>query len=273
MLLQRILTAIPLACLVLWVILFQSSEQFAWMLYIIAIIAAWEWAKLSGLLPPALRALYALTVLMVAVVLVEDVLQMNTALLWLGVAWWMMTTARLFFYRPVSMTSPSYIKMMLGMLLIPVAVVAMFEVHVLHSAQWLLYGLMLVWVADIGAYFAGRRFGKVKLAPALSPGKTREGFYGAALATSLYSIAASVWFELQPAGMILLIMLSLLLTVVSVAGDLYESVLKRELGVKDSGSILPGHGGVLDRIDSVLSTMPVFAIGMPYLFEWQGSLL
>ena len=272
MLMQRILTAVPLALLLLWVILYRDSEEFSWLLYLIATLAGWEWAKLSGMIPSALRALYALTVLMVAVVLVVDVLAINLILLWVAIVWWLYMTIRMFTYTPTPMQLPSWGKMALGVLIIPLAVVAMHEVHSTHSAQWLLYGLLLVWVADIGAYFAGKRFGKQKLAPAVSPGKTREGLYGAMLMTTLYSAIAGQWFGLSLTAAALLVVLSIALTVVSVIGDLYESILKREFGVKDSGAILPGHGGILDRIDSVLATMPAFAVALPYLLDVSGTL-
>jgi phosphatidate cytidylyltransferase len=133
--------------------------------------------------------------------------------------------------------------------------------------QWLMYGLMLVWVADIGAYFSGKRFGKNKLAPAISPGKTREGLYGAVASVSVYTVIAAYYFGLDIITAANLLLLAVVLTLVSVAGDLYESILKREHGVKDSGTILPGHGGMLDRIDSVLAAMPVFMVGRELLLQ------
>ena len=126
---------------------------------------------------------------------------------------------------------------------------------------------MLVWVADTGAYFSGRRFGRNKLAPAISPGKTREGVLGAMVLVTVYSIIAAYYFGLDFSGTVYLLLLAVILTLVSVAGDLYESVLKREHGVKDSGRILPGHGGALDRIDSVLAAMPVFVAGHALLLQ------
>ena len=145
---------------------------------------------------------------------------------------------------------------------------AMYTLHTrTDGPQWLLYGLMLVWVADTGAYFSGRRFGRNKLAPAISPGKTREGVLGAMVLVTVYSIIAAYYFGLDFSGTVYLLLLAVILTLVSVAGDLYESVLKREHGVKDSGRILPGHGGALDRIDSVLAAMPVFVAGHALLLQ------
>jgi len=141
------------------------------------------------------------------------------------------------------------------------------DIHALYQgSEWLLYSLSLVWVADTGAYFSGKKFGKHKLAPNISPGKTKEGLLGALISTSLYSLMASFYFSLDTEHSAMLILLSIILTFISVSGDLYFSFLKREAGVKDSGNILPGHGGILDRIDSVLAAMPVFIAGYSWLF-------
>jgi len=130
------------------------------------------------------------------------------------------------------------------------------------GAQWVLFALVLVWVADIGAYFCGRRFGRVRLAPQVSPAKTWEGVFGAMLLSALVAIAGALWFHL-PLGTFL----ALCLGVVgfSIIGDLTESLLKRYAGVKDSGTLFPGHGGVMDRIDSITGAAPVLFLGLTYL--------
>ena len=125
--------------------------------------------------------------------------------------------------------------------------------------------MSLVWIADIGAYFSGKKFGKNKLSPNISPGKTKEGLIGAVIATSLYTLLVSYYFDLDTERAALLILLSVIVTFISVSGDLYISFLKREAGLKDSGDILPGHGGMLDRVDSVLAAMPVFIVGFNLL--------
>ena len=145
--------------------------------------------------------------------------------------------------------------------------IAIFWVHK-FKADWLLFGMSIIWVADIGAYFAGRQFGKNKLAPVLSPGKTREGFYGAMLLTIVYSSLTSIfYFELDTKAVVMTVVMTIVLTIFSVAGDLFESLLKRSAGVKDSGKILPGHGGILDRIDSLTATMSLFSISTIYIFN------
>ena len=133
------------------------------------------------------------------------------------------------------------------------------KIHSMNQgADWLFYALSLVWVADIGAYFSGKKFGKNKLAPDISPGKTKEGLIGAVIATSLYTLLASFYFGLNAEYSVLLVLLSIILTFISVTGDLYFSFLKREAGLKDSGNILSGHGGIFDRIDSVVRASPSF---------------
>lgn len=125
------------------------------------------------------------------------------------------------------------------------------------ESPWLLLGVMAtVWIADSAAYFAGRRFGKNKLAPSISPGKTWEGVAGALAGVGLYAVAVAVYHG----GLAMLVPAALVLTAFSIEGDLFESWMKREAGLKDSGSILPGHGGILDRVDALTSTLPLAAL-------------
>jgi phosphatidate cytidylyltransferase len=130
------------------------------------------------------------------------------------------------------------------------------------GAQWMLFALVLVWVADIGAFFCGRSFGRRRLAPQVSPGKTWEGVWGAFAVSVLVAIAGGRWFQVP-----LAVFVPLCLTAVafSIVGDLTESLLKRYAGVKDSGSIFPGHGGVMDRIDSLTGAAPVLLLGLTVL--------
>jgi len=132
----------------------------------------------------------------------------------------------------------------------------------LDGPQLLTFLLLLVVAADVGAYFAGRAFGKHKLAPRVSPGKTWEGVAGGLAGASLLALAGALWFELPLPRFVLL---CVLVVMISVVGDLAESLFKRHAGVKDSGSILPGHGGILDRIDSLTAAGPCFVLGMDYL--------
>jgi phosphatidate cytidylyltransferase len=127
----------------------------------------------------------------------------------------------------------------------------------------LLFALLIVWVADSGAFFAGKAFGRVKLAPKISPGKTWEGVVGGLVAVGLLTLGRSFWVETDLA---VFVPFCLAAACLSIVGDLTVSMFKRSAGVKDSGTLFPGHGGVLDRIDSVASATPLFALGV----TWAG---
>jgi phosphatidate cytidylyltransferase len=149
---------------------------------------------------------------------------------------------------------------LLGALVILPTWAAMVALHAVST--WLMLAVMaLVWVADISAYFAGRAFGKHKLAVTISPGKTWEGVAGAVVGVLIYGGIVLTFSPLQGRlALPLMVLLLILLTAVSVMGDLFESLLKRQAGIKDSSNLLPGHGGVLDRIDALTSTLPVAAL-------------
>lgn len=269
MLWQRVLTAIPLAVLVIWVMLYQPTEVMIYLLLAVTLLSGLEWSRLAGVQHLALRTVYAVVLaVLVWYMLKLEFLQTRWYVM-LAAVWWCLIAVYLPFARPKSITVFNrLITLFSGMLIMPAAVMAMIILHAgFQGPQWLLYGLMLVWLADIGAYFAGRRFGKHKLAPNLSPGKTREGLYGALCVTTLYSYIASLYFDLEPGNTVLLLVISIFLTVISVVGDLYESLLKRTAGMKDSGKLLPGHGGILDRIDSVLAAMPVLVVGLHWWIQ------
>ncbi len=269
MLWQRVFTAIPLAALVIWLILFQSTEIVIYVLLAVTLLSGLEWARLAGVPQLAWRFGYAVMLSFVAWYFLEQQLLWVRWYIMLAALWWLLIAVYLPCVKPETITwRSSLLTLLSGLLIVPAAVMAMTILHAgFQGPQWLLYGLLLVWLADIGAYFSGRRFGKNKLAPDLSPGKTREGLYGALLTTTLYSLIASVYFDLELTGIVLLLVLSILLTLVSVVGDLYESLLKRTANLKDSGKLLPGHGGMLDRIDSVLAAMPVLVVGLHWWIQ------
>ena len=269
MLMQRVLTAIPLAALVVWIILFQPTRIFDYLLTLITFIAAYEWARLSGVEAKLLRYVYALFIVALPWLIL---LRLPAGMIWLVYAaavWWFSITYYLKQAQPKAAQQRLYFdKLVVAIIVIPAAFIAMHLIHAMPDGKWwLMYALALVWVADIGAYFSGKRFGKNKLAPHISPGKTSEGLYGAIVATSLYTLVASYLFGMDQEMSVLLLLLSVMLTFISVSGDLYVSFLKREIGLKDSGNILPGHGGILDRIDSVLAAMPVFVVGFHWLIS------
>lgn len=267
MLYQRILTAIPLAIFVFWIIFYQPTSVFSYFIYFVILIAGYEWAKLSGVKNLFIRSCYALVITAATYGLNEFASDFIPWVIYLSVLWWLLVTFYLMSAKPKEANSSLKLdKLLIAFIVLSAAALAMQKIHGFSQGPaWLFYGLSLVWVADIGAYFSGKNFGKNKLAPAISPGKTREGLYGAVVATTLYTILASFYFELSINHTLLLVVLSVVLTLVSVSGDLFISFLKREVGLKDTGRILPGHGGILDRIDSVLAAFPVFLAGADFL--------
>lgn len=264
----RLLTGIPLAIAAVWFVLTKNSDSILYALIVIAAIAGWEWAALSKARITAMRVLYALSLSLSVWAVSQMGLVWLTRLNMVAVVFWILMIiylSRVAHIRPT--TQLSGIKLVLGFVVLIPSISAMWMLH-RFNPEWLLFGMSLVWVADIGAYFSGRRFGKVKLAPVLSPGKTREGFYGALALTLVYSLAATtLYFKLGTTAVLQTLALTFVVTVFSVAGDLFESLLKRQVGVKDSGRILPGHGGVLDRVDSLTATMSLFSIATIYIYH------
>lgn len=270
MLKQRIITGAILAALFIGSILYGDRLWPYWVNAFFALIlffAAREMMALTlrtSLVPSALGALVFALLFWWA----QPRIPLHT-LYWQafgGLAAWLVIAAFLPFYRrsgrwPLALRGPLSV-VGLGLLWISVHCLMLLYSR-FDQGQWLLlYLLSLVWVADIGAYFSGRRFGKTRLAPAISPGKTWEGVFGGVAANLLWTNAvfhAGMHWGLSWGHFIAI---SLAAAVLSIAGDLYVSVLKREAGVKDSSRLLPGHGGMLDRIDSVLAASPVFVSGL-----------
>lgn len=269
MLKQRVLTAIPLAALVIWGILTQPVDVIFYTLLLAIFIAGWEWAGLSGIKSQGIqnkiyRLIYAVLISALVYVshkFIETNPQLLNLVLGLTVLGWFVATFHMFTKGPQEAgqnISPA--KFFIGLVALIPPVLALVYIRN-EGSWWLFYCLSIVWIADIGAYFSGKRFGKNKLAPQLSPGKTKEGLYGAVFATASYSfVMGFAFFELQAIQILLLLIITVLATYISVAGDLFISLLKREKGLKDTGNILPGHGGILDRIDSVLSSAPFLAL-------------
>ncbi len=263
MLKERVITAIVLLVVFVAVFFFASERVFQLAMAIVAAAAAYEWASLSAL--DTKRCQIVSVVVGFITLLLTGVLSnlvLVGVLAWLGLAFWVFALHKLR-TAPVkrSIHSPDWFGVVLGSVLIVITVVCLqsLRFNAPHASAWLLlYCLSLVWVMDTGAYFAGKRFGRTKLAPSISPGKTREGVIGGvAAACSLFLI--SVLFVGWPNGTLLAIFLATIVSApFSVVGDLFESQLKRAAGAKDSSDLLPGHGGVLDRIDGVLAAVPMF---------------
>lgn len=258
MLKTRVITAI-VALLVLGIVLFVLP-QFATRLVILAIAlaAAWEWSGFLAL--PGVISRLGYVLLLAAAIGLVNFYWLDSAsarlVFEVAVAGWIAAFIWTFFYpTPV----PAVLAWVAGVLVIVPVWLALDRLYIAGSAA-LVYVLLVVWFADIGAYFTGKRFGRVKLAPAISPGKTWEGVLGGLVAVALLSSAVSLWLDV---GIVSLLPISLGMAVISVIGDLTVSMFKRNAGLKDSGSLFPGHGGVLDRIDSISAAAPLGALLLP----------
>lgn len=266
MLWQRLITALVLVPLVVAGILYLDTGVLAAVIGVIVLVGAYEMARLANLHNRIAQGGFILAVAL-AQWLAWQYLQPDhlVYLQWTMAVWWVFTTLALVSRRNelprVQGSRPG--TLILGGL---VLVTAWSSIMALHASGergpiLMLFLFVLIWVADSGAYFAGRAFGRRKLSPFVSPGKTWAGAGGAAAGAVVSAMLLEAGGAAGAASLAGLIGLSLLVTAVSIGGDLWESRLKREAGVKDSGNLLPGHGGLLDRIDSLLAAAPVFALG------------
>lgn len=275
MLKLRLLTAAVLIPLMIWAIFGLTSAQFSLVLAGIALVGAWEWAGLITLSKIWMRLLYvAVMALLMAIIMLSPLSDVGLrCLLLIAALWWVGALIWVLRYRGQSglVARDVVIGAIGGIVVLVPTWLGLSELHGYsgNGPQWLLYVMILIWCADSGAYFAGRQWGRNKLAPYVSPGKSWEGVYGALVITLVAALVASKLFELSAADLIWFLPLSLITVMISIVGDLLESLFKRRVGVKDSGRILPGHGGVLDRIDSLTAAGPVFALGLS-LFGARG---
>ncbi|MDP6375416.1 MAG: phosphatidate cytidylyltransferase [Pseudomonadales bacterium] len=267
---QRVITAACLAPLAVVAIYFLSLPWFAFLIALVAAIGVYEWSAFAALRGQAARLAYV-AVWAVLVWFTWDNPELVRIALWASLALWIGALCAVLAYPSSERVLHNpVIAGVLGILVLWCAWTAVVALRDLpQGANWLLWGFVLVWGADIGAYFAGRVFGNVKLAPRVSPGKTWEGVAGGFVLAGVVCGAALTW-----AGWLSLpwVVIFVVLVAVSVLGDLFESAMKRTAHVKDSGSLLPGHGGVLDRIDAMVAVMPVLALvlsdeGLALAFE------
>lgn len=281
MLKQRIITALILAPAAISAIFYLPINYFAILLMAIVGIGSWEWARFMGLVDTIQRLGYVVMTSAIIAALwvllpVDDtwlvitgVQHEITSILWLSVIWWLFAALLMFLYPKSSAfwANNKLIIALFGWLtLIPTWLAFMvlrtnsYLLDEFQGAQLLMYLFMLVWSADVGAYFVGKSLGKRKLMPNVSPGKTIEGFLGGVVCAGILTVIVGLSLEWSSDKFMTALLVTLLITSISVLGDLTESMFKRQAGVKDSGTILPGHGGILDRIDSLTATAPVFAL-------------
>ncbi len=267
MLKQRVITALVLGSLIIYAIFSLPSVVVAVMFAVITLVGAWEWSAMVGANTVLKKILYTLTVgLGILLIVLVAQPEHKKVIIFIASLWWSGVVIMLALYRSEWLHSGTLQKLLKfsGFIVLIPAWLALVMLHD-HSPEKLMFLLVLIWTADIAAYFSGKQFGKHKLAPELSPGKSREGVLGALLASILLALIGLQIFEISKPHWIYFVVLCVVIAMISVVGDLYESLLKRKAGVKDSGNILPGHGGVLDRVDSITAAAPGFVLGLSWI--------
>jgi phosphatidate cytidylyltransferase len=279
MLKQRIITALILAPLAILAILFLPVEPFKIAVAGVVALGGYEWAKMSGINGRLSKTLYMALILIICGVLIAAVDgeavwyqgELNSiykTILGIAAVWWALSFVMIITYPKYSSvwTKNVPIRAVFGVLtLIPtwVAVISLrnnlYEVDPFYGASLIFYVLGIVWAADIGAFFVGVKFGKHKLRPNVSPGKSIEGLIGGIMASLAIIAFAALHYQFEASRMGLHLLVGVITVAVSALGDLNESMFKRCAGIKDSGKLLPGHGGIMDRIDSLTAAFPVFA--------------
>ncbi len=255
---ERFLTAVVLAAILLFALfalpVWVGSALFA----VLLAIGAWEWAALGGLGSTSGRSAYTAAALILGWLVwrwagagsgVVPLSVVDVAVWVVGLVWMLRF--------PVAI--PRAFSLLSGLIVLPLGWLLVTELLGARGPWWVLLLFAVVAAADIGAFFSGRAFGRVRLAPAVSPGKTWEGVIGGLLAAAAVGVIAAVWLQWSLLSMALL---AVAVGAISVIGDLTISMLKRDAGLKDSGRIFPGHGGVLDRVDSLLAALPVYLLGL-----------
>ncbi|MCP4701313.1 MAG: phosphatidate cytidylyltransferase [Gammaproteobacteria bacterium] len=263
MLKQRLITAAVLIFIILMSVFTLSSDGWGAIMAVFIVPAAWEWSRLAGWTTPPAQAGYTLSMALLLII-AWFFKQWLPYLLIAACIWWLTALFWLIEYQRGHDITPSskFAKTFMGFIVLLPAWAALFLLHEHYGVFWLLFLLTLVSVADSAAYFSGRRWGKTKLADKISPGKTRAGVAGAVLAGAVMAVSYALMQQMAGTAAFVFVLLCILTVLASISGDLTESLLKRQAGLKDSGRILPGHGGILDRIDSQSAAAPVFVAGL-----------
>ena len=268
----RLLAALFMTPLAIAAVLLLGTPWLVALTAVLFLIGLWEWFRLAEIDDTLHRSvlLVANLAMMVAIVWASRSSTGFSFVLFqlasvVGVAWWLLAMLWLKHYEFASDhdTHARMFKLAAGTLAVVPAWCALALIHGSqpNGHRWLLLALVVIWAADSGAYFAGRHFGKHKLSPRISPNKTVEGFVGGLVAAVIAALVAAPFAGATVAQLPLVAIVVVVTVGFSVVGDLFESLLKRHVGAKDSGDLIPGHGGILDRIDSVLAALPVFALG------------
>ncbi len=262
MLKQRLITAVILIPLFVWAILSLPNAYFAILFALIATIGATEWCRLADIPTGFASGSFSAIIVVLFGLMWTAPADLLPLFLGAAVVWWFVVLGMVLNYPKGHLLKNRTFKVLAGLLLLTPCWLALVTLHNRpdDGPFYVLFLLTLIWVADSAAYFVGRQWGNKKMAPSISPGKTMAGLWGALAGGALWSVVGVLW--LQPALIVGFIALCMVTVLFSILGDLAESMFKRNASVKDSGSLLPGHGGVLDRIDSVTAAAPVFAFGL-----------
>jgi len=270
---QRLLTAAVLIPLLVAAIFGLPTPYFSLLLAAVVAVAVWEWGRLVHF-SAALWGIFSAGMLTAAGLTITG--HVIPAVMHIVVAaamiWWLFAGGWILRYQTSAATKiTAWRGLLAGWLVLVPAFLSLAALHgkPIHGPGYVLFLLVLIWAADSGAYFAGRRFGRHKLAPRVSPGKSWEGVAGGMAAAALAAAVGGRLLGLPGEALLWFVPLCLIVVMFSVVGDLLESLFKREAGVKDSGRFLPGHGGALDRIDSITAAAPAFYLGLT-LFEWPA---
>lgn len=264
MLKQRIITAMILIPLTLLVLFYLPPAAFCFLTAFIALGAAWEWSSLMEMLRIGWRASY---LLLTALLFVSALYLPVFYIFVCASVWWLLAALLVFFYpRGSAWWAKSRVwRGLMGLLVLVPCWAAINYIRNQSDGSDGIYALLflfvLIWGADSAAYFAGKKWGRHKLAPNVSPGKSIEGLAGALVFTVVLVFAVLLLLHIPMISWLWCFLLSLVTVLFSIVGDLFESMLKRQAGLKDSGRLLPGHGGLLDRIDSLTAAAPIFVFG------------
>lgn len=263
----RILTSIILLPLTIWLIIASNNTFFIFLTTFVLLLAAHEWANLIGFTKIWQQLLFIILVLFSMLL---SFFSSAITVFVIALCWWSLAFVWICLYPyGVYSWNKRFFLILLGIEVLMPCWLAIVKLRLNFGAAVLIYLLSLIWAADIGAFFTGRFFGKHKLAPKVSPGKTIEGVIGGVCCSVIVAIIGVYYFDLPNNIWWFWFLLAFMCALISVVGDLLESMMKRQSGVKDSGSLLPGHGGLLDRIDSLTAAAPLFALN---LMLFKGSL-
>jgi phosphatidate cytidylyltransferase len=271
---QRLISSIIIVPLFVWGILYLQTWHLAFLTGAVMMIAVWEWTRLINIKNPAGKIFYlgvVVTLCSLSMYFINT--PYSVFIIMIGVAWWIyiviciVTSTKKSFALPSSDDDHHLAGAINGILVMIPGWYALITLHgsAAFGGAYVLTAFVVIWAADIGAYTTGKLMGKHRLAPTISPGKTWEGAAGGVAASAVAVVAAGYLLNHDGKFLVGMAAIGILSSMISIFGDLYISMFKRARGLKDTGHAIPGHGGILDRIDSTLAALPVFTVGLYFL--------